>query len=887
MTRFCKRLLAAALCAAVLCGWPLAADGLPALRAFAAEGTCGENLTWTLEDGVLTVSGTGDMTDCLPGKLTFAEWQTATSVVLENGVTHIGNWAFYSCVSMQSVSIPATVQSIGEHAFYNCARLQSVVLPEGVERIGKQAFFLCGSLQSVSLPDSLTDVEYGAFRGTGLTEVTLPKNIRTLGNDTFTDCHALRTVYYNVADCAVTPVEQPTGVFKTGNLRVILGASVRRMPSRLFACSKLQVYADTWDAFLNISMEYAVFSGNDRYDLYIQDTLADTCVLPDTVQTIGDYQFYNCKSIRSLTLPAQLRSIGRNAFAECTNLTTLTVLSTDIAEVGADAFWNVPITYFYFAGTEADFLRCPIPAKIIGGTLSHSRYTLYLQNRSVTDFVMPDGVTEIVNGQFRNMRLNSVTLPASVRSVGRDAFCGVTELQNVYYTGTLTDWCGIQFASTDANPLSAATTFWVGGKQISYLEIPQDVTGIGDFQFFGLPGFVAVKLPDSVKTIGYGAFSSESFRNLSYVHVPSGVETIRSSSFRNDVCICSDSTDSEAYRWAQERGAQFRLCENHAHTHDFAQTVITPATCTQNGKESYTCTVCGEHYDTTVPARGHTYAQTIEEPYCGQSGQRIFTCTACGSSYSETIPAPGKHVFDSTVTVPPTCGTAGEQTNTCVLCGYSYTQMIYATGQHTYEETDLVPATCGTNGQRQYTCRVCGYSYTRTIYATGQHTYDETDLVPATCGTNGQRQYTCRVCGYSYTQTTYATGQHSYTPWMTALEPTPDADGIRMRVCVVCRQTQTGAIPYVPPLTLSADTLTLIYRQTYTLTPSEAVQWRSTDENVVRVDDDGTVRAVGKGTAQVIAETADDGKTAACTVTVYYAWWQMLIRIALFGFLWY
>ena len=135
-----------------------------------ASGTCGNDLTWTLEDGTLTISGTGKMKDYYPSNNdTTAPWgencSLIKSVVISDGVTSIGYGAFYNCSSLTSVTIPDSVTSIGGHAFDGCSSLTSVTIPDGVTSIGNGAFYKCSSLTSVTIPDSVTSIGSWAFYG--------------------------------------------------------------------------------------------------------------------------------------------------------------------------------------------------------------------------------------------------------------------------------------------------------------------------------------------------------------------------------------------------------------------------------------------------------------------------------------------------------------------------------------------------------------------------------------------------------------------------------------------------------------------------------------------------------------------------------------------------
>ena len=133
-----------------------------------ASGTCGENLTWTLSsDGVLTISGTGDMTDY--SSLEDVPWREYDSsirrAVLCNGVTNIGSYTFAICVSLKEIRIPEGVTNIGEMAFFACQDLASVAIPDSVVSIGRAAFSSCTSLTSVTIPNSVTSIGNSAFIG--------------------------------------------------------------------------------------------------------------------------------------------------------------------------------------------------------------------------------------------------------------------------------------------------------------------------------------------------------------------------------------------------------------------------------------------------------------------------------------------------------------------------------------------------------------------------------------------------------------------------------------------------------------------------------------------------------------------------------------------------
>lgn len=146
--------------------------------AFAEEvtsGTCGENLTWTLDtNGGLTISGTGRMGNYSgsggssvaagsPGAPWYAQRNMITTITIEEGVTSIGDWAFAGCGELTGVSIPDSVTTIGSYAFRYCTSLTSVEIGSSVTSIGDSAFYECRKLINVTIPSSVTDIGGTAF----------------------------------------------------------------------------------------------------------------------------------------------------------------------------------------------------------------------------------------------------------------------------------------------------------------------------------------------------------------------------------------------------------------------------------------------------------------------------------------------------------------------------------------------------------------------------------------------------------------------------------------------------------------------------------------------------------------------------------------------------
>ena len=203
--------------------------GVLALSASAetvASGTCGakgDNLTWVLDDeGTLTVSGKGNMQTFLwtgedrgwyeyrakiktvileegvtsIGKYAFDKCEALTRVELAESVTKAEPCAFRYCSSLQSIEIPAGFKGLGENMFYDCKNLQTVILPEGLERIGRGTFHGCSSLKTVNIPSTVNEIRTTAFMQSGLTSITIPENVRLIDMYAFYGCVQLKVIAF-------------------------------------------------------------------------------------------------------------------------------------------------------------------------------------------------------------------------------------------------------------------------------------------------------------------------------------------------------------------------------------------------------------------------------------------------------------------------------------------------------------------------------------------------------------------------------------------------------------------------------------------------------------------------------------------------------------------
>ena len=321
----------------------------------AENGVCGENLTWSLEDGVLTIQGTGPMERL--ASWTGQPWRDSrgsiTAAVIGDGVTEVSDYAFFYCRELKSLALPDSLTKIGQSAFAGCENLPELTIPDSITGIGPRAFAYCGGLTGITLPDSLTEVpDWAFFRCAALTGAELPAGVTRVGDHAFSGCAGL------------TKLGLPEGLTEIGNwafaesglTEAVFPAGLRRIGDRAF---------DSGEQFGAVRFGGAmaqweqVFLGADNTALTrVNQQCADggiegmldsgTCVenltwylntagvlriqgtgsMDDWNNSIGPPWYENRTIIESVIIDNGVTNIGDWAFSDCRSLTEITIQNT-------------------------------------------------------------------------------------------------------------------------------------------------------------------------------------------------------------------------------------------------------------------------------------------------------------------------------------------------------------------------------------------------------------------------------------------------------------------------------------------------------------------------------------------------------------------------------
>ena len=246
-------------------------------------------------------------------------------VTIPEGVTSIGNQAFYNCNSITSITIPDGVKSIGNEAFYNCTGIKSVTLPSSVTYIGEKAFIDCKKLETISIPDSVTFLGDNAFENCiKLANVILSGSLTAIGDKVFSWCNSL------------TGITIPDGVTEIGerafsNCKMLQSISI---PDSLTKIDAGAFHGTEWYCNQPSGLIYA---GKVAYGFKGEMTENTAVALDSGTIGIADGAFKNCQNLSGISIPDSLTRIGKGAFQNCKALQSIDVPES-VTSIGGNAF---------------------------------------------------------------------------------------------------------------------------------------------------------------------------------------------------------------------------------------------------------------------------------------------------------------------------------------------------------------------------------------------------------------------------------------------------------------------------------------------------------------------------------------------------------------------
>ena len=423
-------------------------------------------------------------------------------------------------------------------------------------------------------------------------------------------------------------------------------------------------------------------------------------VIKDGVTNVSNYALFFLPAATQVTLPDSVTSIGRYGIAMCSKLTGLSIPKgvTGIGDFG-------------------------------------------LAGNGLTAVTLPDGLQSLGRGAFDSCAsLTNTTLPAAITAVPGKCFADCTKLLNVKYAGTVTAIGDLAFESCKA--LTAApipetvTTIdkaaFTGCTALTNVTIPAGVSTIPDGCFRGCTALADIDLPGTVTHVGHNAFTGcTALKDVRCYGAAPAVEPGNSEAHSFEPATVTIHYNP-AMNWTLDADGKWQgytVSDKGACTHtDYGTTERTvPATCGEAGRVDTICSNCGEVVSTRElpPTGAHVWdnGTVTTAPTETTPGVRTFTCTVCGDIREETIPATGAHDYQFTTTVAPTCTDGGYDLYTCSGCGATERRNLTDAAGHKWDGGTVTTApTETTPGVRTYTCTVCGQTRTEAIPATGAST---------------------------------------------------------------------------------------------------------------------------------------------------------------------
>ena len=514
--------------------------------------------------------------------ITLPESFTKNNVTYNNYDIYSSAFAYNNVI--KSVIIPGSVKTIGVSAFKGCENLEDVTLEEGVLYIEDQAFYDCNALKNLSLPNSLEAINgTSSYKGYSNLNYYLSSNgDKYLGNENnhylvFVGVRSGNYIYsINVEDGCKIIAPYAANYNVNTNVSITLPEGLKYIGDYAFADCTKTTSSITFPTTLEYIGNHAFDNSGGMPSILLDNTNVKyigtfafyasstsnkhaTITLPESLIELGSYAFSYSK-ITEIKIPKNVKIIDDRVFYECSNLVTIEIASKG-TELGSWLFYNDKITKVYYDGTMDDW----VTLSFAGGQYANPIFegaNLYILDVDgevsyngntysvVEEIVLTDDSAEIGSCAFYNSKVENITIPASIKKIGANAFSNCSSLTNVYYDGTIDDWIEISFAGNTSNPMTYAKNFFIlndsgtilhNGKKysrVTEVTITSDIEKLSDYAFYGFKDLVVINLSNTIKEIGKYAFYNCRIKNIT---LPTNLTKIGSYAFAN--CINLSSID--------------------------------------------------------------------------------------------------------------------------------------------------------------------------------------------------------------------------------------------------------------------------------------------------------------------------------------------------------
>ena len=745
-----------------------------------------DNLTWTLDaDGTLTISGTGAMKDYADylsdgnrspvdnnskikkvviekgvtsiGNYAFSRCWGLKSITIPDGITSIGDHAFDSCINLRSITLPDSITSIGMWAFYNCWNVPSIIIPDGVTSIEDFTFNSCISLTSITIPNSVTNIKSSAFHNCAdLTSITIPDSVTSIGYAAFSNCDSLQTISLGCGSALKkSDFGDQANLVSYTNQHLLTKTEAKAKTCTEDGNKEYWTCEHCGKYFLSDDTNPETAKAVEQSETIIPASHKLTKVKEEKAPTCtedGNKEYWTCEhcgkyflsddtnpeTAKAVELSETILPAIQHKNAELRNASEPTETSPGYSGglYCPDCDKVVEKGYTYWNEDNLTWKLDADGTMTISGTGAMKDYG-YSANQSpaynnlkVKKVVIEKGVTNIGNWAFSECNsLTSITIPGNVESIGESAFYSCDNLTDV----TLQDgvksignsafiWCNKLTNIVLPNSITSIEGFaFKDCTSLTSITIPDGVTSIGEAVFYNCTSLTSITIPDSVTSIGRYAF--ENCSSLKSITIPDSVTSIGKGAFKN----CSSLKSITIPDSVTSIGAMaFDSCSNLK-------------TISLSCKSSLKKSDFGEQADLVSYTNQHLLTKTeAKDATCTEDGNKEYwTCEHCGKYF----------LSDD---ANPATATAVELSETVIPASHKLTKM------------DAKDATCTESGNKEYwTCEHCGKYFlsddansetakavelSETVIS-ASHKLTKVKAKAATCTENGNIEYwTCEHC---------------------------------------------------------------------------------------------------------------------------------------------
>lgn len=667
--------------------------------------------------------------------------------------------------------------------------------------------------------------------------------------------------------------------------------------------------------------------------------------IPQSVTSIGYSAFYGCSSLKSVIIPDGVKSIEQYTFSNCVSLTNVD-LSDNITRIEDSAFSGCK---------KLKSIDIPESVSVID-------MEAFKNCSNLTSIKIPEGVSVVSQSVFSNCsNLTEVDLPDSIKTISSYAFSGCTNLGNiiipegvttldsyafedcinlnnvvipeeitVLYNGTFKGCKSLTDITIPKELVSINNAAFMDCINLADINIPESVISIDSYAFAGCNGLENFNIPEGVLTLGKGAFYG--CKNLKSIYIPGSMASVEDEVFTGCDNLRAVRYPDSREEWdslnVSDTGNAVIYCNyDPNHTHSYIFKLIKPGNCTEKGTGEEICEICGDYYETEIPATDHTWNQgTItRKATCTETGEIMYVCNICGTVRKEEIPmADHTAVIDKAVSA--TCETDGlTEGSHCSVCGKTLVPQNVVPARHSWDEGKVTKEpTCEEPGTKVYTCTECGKTKEAEIEASGHKftswkTIRRADVfspekqsrICSACSKSEQREVgkklqatmkvsvssiplkvkqkttvlkvskmaagdSVRSWKSSNTKVAKISGKSNGTSTISAGTKTGKAkititlkSGLQKTVLVSVQKSdvKTQKITGVPKkLELKRKQKTVLHPVLTPLTSVEKLTYKSDNSKVATVNSKGQITALKKGTAVITVKSGS--KTVKCKVTV-------------------